>query len=114
MTIEWFVPLGQARPITVALHSLMTATRATHGCIGCFVSTGIRDQSTVRYVEEWETEKDLRHRLESAEFTELAALIDGATERPFVEFALPDGTRGLDFVEEVRARTRDWPETKHA
>ena len=69
------------------------------------MSTGIRDQGTVRYTEEWESEDDLRRRLEGSSFANLAALIDEATEPPLVEFALPGGVRGLDYVEETR-RTR--------
>ena len=102
MTVEWFVPLGQARPITQALHTMMVDMRRSHGCIGCSLSTGIRDQGTVRYMEEWESEEDLRHRLEAGSFSNLAALIDEATEPPLVEFALPGGVRGLDYVEETR------------
>ena len=56
--------------------------------------------------DEWETEADLRRRLGSQSFTSLAALIDDATEPPRVEFRLPGGTRGLDFVEEVLRRKR--------
>ena len=37
MTIEWFVPLGQTRPITMALQSLAADTRTTRGCVGCSV-----------------------------------------------------------------------------
>ena len=50
MTIEWFVPLGQTRPITMALHSLAADTRTTRGCIGCSVSTDIGNRGAVRYV----------------------------------------------------------------
>ena len=102
MTVEWFVPLGQARPITQALHTMMVDMRRSHGCIGCSLSTGIRDQGTVRYTEEWESEEDLRRRLDAGTFSNLAALIDEATEPPLVEFALPGGVRGLDYVEETR------------
>jgi quinol monooxygenase YgiN len=101
MTVEWFVPLGQARPITLALHDMMIDTRRAHGCLGCSVSTGLTDRGTVRYVEEWQTEEDLRLRLESDSFRELVALIEDATEPPLVEFSLPDGVRGLDYVEEA-------------
>jgi quinol monooxygenase YgiN len=106
MTVEWFVPLGQARPITLALHSMMVDTRREKGCLGCSVSTGIADQGTVRYTEEWRTEEDLRRRLDSSAFTELAALIEDATEPPLVEFSLPSGIRGLDYVEEARRLRR--------
>ena len=64
------------------------------------------DQGTVCYVEEWQSEADLRRRLESHAFISLATLIDDATDPPRIEFKLPGGTRGLDFVEEVRRRKR--------
>lgn len=102
LTIEWHVPFGETRPITIALHELAAGTRATRGCIGCSVSADLGDRGTVRYVEEWQTEDELRRRLRSDTFTQLAGLMDDATEPPLVEFALPGGTRGLDYVEEVR------------
>ena len=102
MTIEWVVPLGQTRAITMALHALADDARGAHGCIGCSVSTDIGSRGTVRYVEEWRSEDDLRLRLRSDTFSQLATLIDQAERPPRIEFALADGTRGLDFVVEVR------------
>jgi len=102
MTMEWFVPLGQTRPITMALHSLAADTRTTRGCIGCSVSTDIGNRGTIRYVEEWQTEEDLRRRVQSDTFAKLVNLVEGATQPPRIEFALDRETRGLDFVEEVR------------
>jgi quinol monooxygenase YgiN len=104
MTVEWYVPPGQARQITAALNQMMAETRTAHGCLGCSVSTGVREAGVVCYVEEWRSEDDLRHRLESGNFVELAALIDNAATPPRVEFALSGGTRGLDFAKEVRRR----------
>ena len=101
MTVEWFVPAGQVRPLTLALHSLIPQIRAAHGCLSCSVSTDIGERGNVRYVEEWQSEEDLRRRLECATFKALAALIDEATSPPNVEFTLSSGTRGLDFVDEV-------------
>src|SRR4051812_724706 len=103
MTIEWFVPLGQTRPITIALHSVAADTRTTHGCIACSVSTDISNRGIVRYAEEWQTEDDLRERVRSDTFGYLVALMEDATEPPRIEFTLGHQTRGLDFVEEVRA-----------
>src|SRR6266850_876924 len=103
MTIEWFVPLGQTRPITIALHSVATETRATRGCVGCSVAADIGNRGTVRYTEEWQTEDDLRLRVRSDTFGFLVALMEDATEPPRIEFTLAHETRGLDFVEEVRA-----------
>jgi len=103
MTIEWFVPLGQTRPMTMTLHSLAAQTRPMRGCIRCSVSTEIGNRGTVRYTEEWQTENDLRRRVQSATFSDLVSLIEDATDPPRIEFTLAHETRGLDYVEEVRA-----------
>ncbi len=106
MMIEWFVPLGQTRAITMALHSIAADTRAMRGCVGCSVATDIGNRGTMHYTEDWQTEDDLRLRLRSDTFSNLVALMEGATEPPRIEFMLPHATRGLDFVEEVRATAR--------
>jgi quinol monooxygenase YgiN len=103
MTIEWFVPIGQARPITMALHSVADGTRTSRGCLGCSVATDIAERGTVRYIEEWLTEDDLRKRVGSEPFIQLVTLIEDATQPPRIEFALADGMRGFDFVAEVWA-----------
>jgi quinol monooxygenase YgiN len=103
MTVEWLVPLGQTRPITMALHSVAAETRAIRGCVGCSVATDIGNSSTVRYTEEWLTEDDLRERVKSGSFNHVVTLIEDATQPPRIEFELSHETRGLDFVAEVRA-----------
>jgi quinol monooxygenase YgiN len=102
MIIEWLVPLGQTRAITMALHSIAGESRTERGCVGCSVSTDIGNSGVVRYVEEWLTEEDLRKRLRSETFSSLVTLIEDATQRPEIQFTLPHETRGFDFVEEVR------------
>jgi quinol monooxygenase YgiN len=102
MTVEWLVPLGETRPITIALHAVAADTRGARGCMGCSVSTDIGKGGVVRYIEDWQTEDDLRHRLRSHTFTQLVTLIEGATQPPRIEFMLPGATRGLDYAEEVR------------
>lgn len=102
MTIEWLVPLGETRPITMALHAVAADTRDVRGCVGCSVLTDIGKTGAVRYVEDWQSEEDLRRRLQSDTFNRVITLIDEASRAPRIEFALPQGTRGLDFVEEVR------------
>lgn len=103
MTMQWLVPLGQSRSITDALHQLMIAARANHGCVGCCLSTDVSAHVDVRYTEEWADEAVLREELRSDRFARLASLLESSSSQPFVEFTLPDGTRGLDYAEEVRA-----------
>jgi hypothetical protein len=70
------------------------------------VATDLTNLGTVRYTEEWQTEDLLRWRMEFDTFSQLIMLIEDATQRPRIEFRLPDQTRGFDFVAEVRATTR--------
>jgi quinol monooxygenase YgiN len=86
----------------MALQSIAADTRTTRGCVGCSVSTDIGTRGTIRYIEEWQTEDDLRRRLRSDTFSQLVTLIENAGQPPRIEFALDHETRGLDFVEEVR------------
>src|SRR5262245_45151828 len=106
MTIEWSVPIGQTRPITMALHTVAADTRLTRGCVSCSVSTDIASHGVVRYLEEWQTEDDLRRRVTSETFAPILTLLEDATQPPHIEFALPTGTQGFEFVEKARkART---------
>jgi len=106
MTVEWLVPAGQARSIALALHSLSADLRDTPGCMRCSVSTDLTTRGSVRYLEEWESEADLRTRVGSEAFLRLAALLEASELAPSLEFTLPDGVRGVDFVEDVRGSSR--------
>ncbi|HXI31640.1 MAG TPA: antibiotic biosynthesis monooxygenase [Vicinamibacterales bacterium] len=104
MTIQWLVPVGRARSMTEALHSLMATTRAEPGCIGCSVSADVGDKGKIRYSEEWQTEDALQRQFQTDRFRSLVALVEDATEPPVVEFLLPGGSRGLDYVEDICGR----------
>jgi len=103
MTLRWRVPLGESRCITDALHRIMAAARAQFGCVGCSVATHVGRHVRVEYIDDWASEADLQRELQSDRFTSLPALMESATEAPLVEFSLSGGTRGLEYVEEVRA-----------
>jgi quinol monooxygenase YgiN len=103
MTVEWFAPAGQARSIALALHSLSADLRQTPGCLRCSVSTDLTTRAAVRYVEEWASEADLRTRVASTAFLRLAALFEATDRAPHLEFTLPAGLRGVDFLEDVRS-----------
>jgi quinol monooxygenase YgiN len=106
MTVRWLVPLGESRPMTTALHTLMVAARAERGCLACSLSTELGDRVALHFVEDWETEEDLQRQLRSDWFVSFAALIERATSPPDVLFSVAGGIRGLDYVEEVRQQYR--------
>jgi quinol monooxygenase YgiN len=102
MTLKWQVASGEAASITTALQTLMVRTRAEPGCTGCSLSTDLGARNEIRYVADWRTEVDLQRQIRSSDFARLAELMEHATAPPTVEFALPGGTRGLDYAEQVR------------
>ena len=104
MTIEWIVPVGKARSMTEALHILMATTRTEPGCIACSVSADLADKGKIRYSEEWQSEDALQRQFQTDRFRRLVALVENATEPPVVEFLLPGGSRGLEYVEDVCGR----------
>jgi hypothetical protein len=58
--------------------------------------------ATVRHVEEWATEADMRRRVRSEPFTSLLAVVESVRE-PQVQFDFVTASRGLDYVAEVRS-----------
>ncbi len=104
MTIQWLVPVGKTRSMTEALHVMMATTRAEPGCVACSISADMATKGVIRYSEEWDSEEALQRQFVSDRFKSLIALIDDASEAPVVEFVLPGGNRGLEYVEEVCGR----------
>jgi quinol monooxygenase YgiN len=104
MTAQWTVRPEQTSAIASALQGLMLATRHELGCVGCLLETEVGDRVTLRYEELWQTEADLRRRIQSVLFAQLAGLVEYATDQPRIEFVLPEGTRGLEYADEVLRR----------
>ena len=87
-----------------AFRFLMVSTRIEPGCLSCSVWS--EPDASVHYVEEWQTETDIRRRVESDRFTSVLALLESVREAPRVQFDFVSTTRGLDYVEEIRHGAR--------
>jgi len=106
MSVKWLVPPGESRPLTGALQSLMIATRSERGCVGCTLSTDMGARVAISYIEDWQTEEDLKRRLRSARFSALAELMEKTSEQPVVKFTVRGSTRGLEYADDVRSQNR--------
>lgn len=89
-----------AQDLLDALRFLVMGTRLEPGCLGCSMWT--EPDWTVRYVEEWATEADMRRRVRSDCFTSLLGIVESAAEAR-VQFDFVTATRGLDYIADVRA-----------
>jgi quinol monooxygenase YgiN len=106
MIVTWRAHPGEAASIIAAMQPIMVRTRSAPGCIACSLSTRIEGHVEICYIADWDVEAALQRQIRSRDFVQLAELIEHATEHPTIEFLLPDGIRGLEYAEKVRARTR--------
>ena len=105
LTLSITAARGESWRLIDALRSLMVPTQRERGCVGCqlLLSSESSDPARISYVEDWFSEEDLREQVRSDRFSRLLGLMECALERPQLQFQLPGGLRGLDYVEEVRA-----------
>jgi quinol monooxygenase YgiN len=83
---------------------LMASTKQDPGCEEC--TAWSEADGRVHYVESWASEPDLRRHVQSAQFKQLLAVMECASEPPDVQFDFVTVRRGLDYVAEVRGEGR--------
>lgn len=105
LTLSITAARGESWRLIDALRSLMVPTRRERGCVSCqlALSSESSDPMRISYSEVWSSEEDLRDQVRSVRFSRLLELMESAFEPPQLQFELPGGARGLDYVEEVRA-----------
>ena len=104
LTITLTAAPGESSRLLEALNSLTVPTQQEHGCFGSrlTVSSEAGNPSCIQYVEDWSSEEDLREQVGSDRFPRLLAVMEEALVPPQILFDLPGGTRGLDYVWEIR------------
>ncbi len=83
----------------------MVPAQLDRNCSGCWLYVDAMDPRCLCYMEEWAAPIDLGREIRSARFTRLLSIMEGAAERPKLEFRFISQTRGLDYVEEARLAT---------
>jgi hypothetical protein len=80
----------------------MVPTQRERGCVGCqlVLSSESSDPARISYVEDWSSEEE---EVRSNRLPRLLELMESALGPPQLKFELAGGTRGLEYVEEVRA-----------
>jgi quinol monooxygenase YgiN len=106
MALQWRVIPEETAAMMSALQTVLVRTRLERGCISCALSTEIGSRLEIRYVADWESEDDLQRHIRSSDFSKLAELMERGIEPPTIEFALPSGTRGMDYAEKIRGIRR--------
>jgi quinol monooxygenase YgiN len=100
--VEWSVLPAQVDAVSTVLHDLLFSIRGEPGCRSCALASDMGTLVTLRLQEVWDSEDALRQHLQSARFELLSSLLESAIAQPRVEFVLPAGTRGMEYVQGVR------------
>ena len=104
VTLSITTARSESPRLVEALRLLMVPAERERGCVGSQLwSSGDADPTCVLYIEAWSSEESLRKQVRSDRFLHLLGLMESASEPPQLKFELAEGTRGLDYVEEVRA-----------
>ena len=73
------------------------------GCISCRVLKGVSKPHTLTLIQEWKSQGELENYIRSAAFRNTLGLIELSSEQPEVTFHTVSETKGLDFIQGVRA-----------
>jgi len=84
------------------VRSLLGPTSAASGCVSCGHYIDAQNENRLCYVEEWQTEEDLKRHIRSDDYRKLLALIDLATEPPDLKFHMVSDTLGMEYLIRVR------------
>lgn len=66
--------------------AVMGPTRAQPGCICCDLLISVIDLDKLYYVEQWETEAQLRRHIESDKYHLILAALEASASSPVVDF----------------------------
>jgi quinol monooxygenase YgiN len=100
-------PPNKTRTLIAALQALAKSVRLAPGCIAVDVYKTVSGPSYICYDEMWESEATLRGMIASRHFSQLAALMELASEPPACEFRFISQTYGLGFAKQVRDCAND-------
>ena len=104
LAVSLLAPRDQVAQVADALRSLSRRARLDRGCDSSEVYASVEDQSRLSLQQEWVAETDLARYVRSDDFTAVLALLDLAVATPTLELQCAGGTRGLEYVAEIRSR----------
>jgi len=92
----------------------MVSAGAERGLMSCTLYQQVGNETSLCYVEDWQTAKDLESQIRSNHYTRLLELMETAVELPSMEFHTVSQTQGLDYLQAVRCGVRKFNKEKHA
>jgi quinol monooxygenase YgiN len=84
------------------LRSLIEPTRVEAGCISCRLYHEEGEPTVITWVEEWQTEEDLKRHLKSPRYKKILVALDMAEAEPEIRFNTVVESKGMQLIEEAR------------
>ena len=81
---------------------MIEPTRVQTGCISCSLYKDLQDPSVIVWVEEWETQDDLKRHLRSRQYRKILAAFDMSNSQPIMRFNTVVETKGMQLIAEAR------------
>jgi quinol monooxygenase YgiN len=97
---------GRVSGIVPILRGVMADAQRERACLRCVLSSDLAHPDTLHYVEEWETERDLRTQLQGERFQRLFGLMEVSGQRPRVSVQIVSRSCGLEYLEDARREGR--------
>ena len=88
-----------------ALAEAMFQANLERGCVDCRLYVETAYPQSLHYVEQWSSHQDFERQLQSHRFGMLLALMETASQAPYLEVRTVSEQRGLDYVRTVRLGT---------
>ncbi len=100
------IDVGEERrgEVNRLLRSLIEPTRVETGCMSCRLYHERDDPNTVTWIEEWQSEDDLKRHLRSPQYKKILAALDMANVEPEIRFDTVVETAGMRLIEEARGQ----------
>jgi quinol monooxygenase YgiN len=88
--------------IVRVLRSLIEPTRVQTGCVSCGLYKDLHDPNVIVWVEEWNTQDDLKRHLRSPQYKKILAALDMSNSQPEMRFDTVIETKGMQLIAEAR------------
>jgi len=102
MTLDITAQGRKRHEIIETLRQISRPVKTLPGCRGCRICQDINTKNILTYVEEWETESDLEHRIRSDQFRKVLEVMEFSSAPPELRFLTVTQNIGLETVEMIR------------
>jgi quinol monooxygenase YgiN len=94
---------GKRHSILEVLRFVQSQTRLKQGCTDCTVYEARDGRHTILYVEQWQSREGLNRHIRSDLYLRILAAMELSSEQPEISFYEVCETKGMEFIEALRA-----------